>query len=250
MFTLAIKGRVLHYPWLSFLTLGAFLVLCGLCYWQVERLYWKQNLIKEINATVSAAPLYITNGEGFRSIPEFHRVEMTGSLLHEDALHLQARYYKGNLGFHLITPMRLEDGSIIFLNRGWVPKDYKTNPKVKITRPQGNIHVIGLVRADEHPRSYLPQNDPRTGMWLWQDTQNWTTSLNQKYPNTAILPVLVQQMHDGRKDDGFPIPQDVHFELRNDHLQYAITWGSFALILVVIYTIYTQPNPAKRRQKR
>ena len=231
--------RLKRYPWLSLCTLGAFLVLCGLCYWQIERLYWKQSFIQRMNDTLAAAPLAITSGKQFQNLPEFRRVEVRGTLLNTETLHLQARYYQGNLGFHLITPLKLQDGSYIFLNRGWVPKDYKTNAKVIINQPTDTINVIGLLRSNEHPRSYLPHNDPAQGLWLWQDAEAWANVLQKKMPNATIMPVLIQQTHNARKDDGFPIPQESHFEVRNDHLQYAITWGSFAIILLIIYGIYT-----------
>ena len=234
--------RIKRYPWLSFWALGAFVVLCGLCYWQVERLYWKQNLIHEMDAALAAPPLVITSAKQFQGLPEFRRIEVEGTLLNAETLHLQARYYKGNLGFHLITPLKLQDGTLVFLNRGWAPQDYKNNPKVKISEPTDTIKIVGILRGEEHPRSYLPQNDPATGMWLWQDPESWAALLQKKIPKSAVLPILIQQTHDARKDDGFPIPQESHFELRNDHLQYAITWGSFAVILLVIYIIYTSPK--------
>lgn len=236
-----IVTRIKHYPWLSLVTLGAFILLCGLSLWQVERLYWKRDLIRTIETTRAAPPIHIRTLNQLSKVTEFRRVVLHGTLLNDDSFHLQARYYKGNLGFNLITPMRLTDGALLFLNRGWVPKDYKTNPKVKITTPEGRIKVTGIIRSNDRPRSYLPQNDPEKGLWLWQDTLEWSSILRRKHPtSTLILPILVQQTHEGNRDDGFPIPQDAQFKLRNDHLEYALTWGSFALILLVIYVIYTR----------
>ena len=234
--------RLKRYPWLSLCTFGAFIVLCGLSYWQMQRLYWKQHFIQNMTETLAAPPLVITSGKQFQNLPEFRRVQVEGTLLNNETLHLQARYYQSNLGFHLITPLKLSDGTYIFINRGWVPKDYKTNPKVKISQPKGEIQVIGLVRGTETPRSYLPQNDAGQGLWLWQDPESWAAILRQKLPNKAIFPVLIQQTHNAREDNGFPIPQKSNFEVRNDHLQYAITWGSFAVILLIIYGVFTAPK--------
>lgn len=238
--------RIHKYPWLSLCTFGAFLVLCGLSYWQVQRLHWKQNLIQEIETALAAPPLFITRALQLQQLPEFRRVTVQGVLLHAESLHLQARYYKGNLGFNLITPLQFEDGAVIFINRGWIPKDYKTNPKIKISEPKGFIRITGILRGDEHPRSYLPQNDPGKGLWLWQDAAGWKNLLQRKMPNTAIIPTTIQQTRAIRKDDGFPIPQEAQFQLRNDHLQYALTWGSFAIILLVIYYLFTSPQKKKR----
>ncbi|MGH7004410.1 MAG: SURF1 family cytochrome oxidase biogenesis protein, partial [Alphaproteobacteria bacterium] len=37
---------------------------------------------------------------------------------------------------------------------------------------------------------------------------------------------------------GYPVGGQTRFELPNDHLQYAITWFSMALIGIVIYLLY------------
>lgn len=238
------RTRLRQYPWLSFLTLGAFIVLCGLCGWQLQRLQWKQGQIAQMNEALSAPPILAKNGIDLQSLPEFRQVKVTGKLLHDQALQVQARYYKGNLGFHLVTPLKLPDGTIIFINRGWVPKDYKTNPKVKISRPEGTLNITGIMRKSEQPLyRFLPKNDPATGFWLWPDNAAWAQMAQAANPKATVLPVVIQQTHDAKVDDGFPIAMESHFELRNDHLQYAFTWGSFAVILVVIYFIYTRPKP-------
>ena len=37
---------------------------------------------------------------------------------------------------------------------------------------------------------------------------------------------------------GFPVGGEIQVALRNDHLQYAITWYSLAIALVVIYVLF------------
>jgi surfeit locus 1 family protein len=37
---------------------------------------------------------------------------------------------------------------------------------------------------------------------------------------------------------GLPIGGQTRIQLKNDHLEYAITWYSFAVILVVIYFLF------------
>ncbi len=232
--------RIKNYPWLSFFTLGAFVVLCGLCFWQIERMVWKRNLIAQMDSTLSAPPVEIVKAANFDNLPEFQRVRVKGKLLNAETLHLQARYYKSALGFDLVTPLQLADGSVIFLNRGWVPKDYKTNAKVKITQPEGIVSVVAMIRAKEHPRSYLPQNDPAKGLWLWQDADAWGAQLKAKYPTWKIVPISVQQLLEDGASLDFPLPQEMHFAIRNDHLQYAITWGALAIALLVIYGVFTK----------
>lgn len=234
--------RIKNYPWLSFFTLGAFIVLCGLSYWQIERMVWKKEVLANMATVLAAEPINIQTLSDLQSLPEFQRVTMQGVLQHAESFHLQARYYKGALGFHLITPFKLMDGTVIFLNRGWVSKDYQTNPKVKITQPDGIISVTAMVRGKEHPRSYLPQNDASKGLWLWQDADAWATSLKAKQPTWNIAPIFTQQLSTDTTNLDFPLPQESRFSIPNDHLEYAITWGSLDLILLVVYGVKTRSS--------
>ena len=42
---------------------------------------------------------------------------------------------------------------------------------------------------------------------------------------------------------GIPIGGQTRTDLPNDHLQYAITWYSFAITLMVIYLVYHRVKP-------
>jgi surfeit locus 1 family protein len=42
---------------------------------------------------------------------------------------------------------------------------------------------------------------------------------------------------------GWPKGGITRLDLPNDHLQYAITWFSLAVALVVIYVLYHRPDP-------
>ena len=52
-----------------------------------------------------------------------------------------------------------------------------------------------------------------------------------------IRPYLVEGLRQ-TIPGGFPVGGEIRVALRNDHLQYAITWYSLALALVVIYVLY------------
>lgn len=226
------KSRLTRYPFLSACCLVALAVLIGLSVWQVQRLAWKNALIARIAEESAAPPLELSNGALKANLPEFRRVMLKGTFLPEKTLLHQARYYKGNLGFHLITPLRLVGGEVILVNRGWVPKDFKTNPKAAPEIPKGPVTLVGIVRKSEKsPYSFLPQNDPEKGFWLWQDVEGWAKE-------AGTLPILVQEVSPGQ-DVTFPIVLEAKFEITNDHLQYALTWAALSLILAVMWWVYT-----------
>jgi hypothetical protein len=64
-----------------------------------------------------------------------------GTFHHEGERHYLATW-RGNSGFHVITPLELADGRFLFVNRGFVPYDRK-NPA---TRPEGQVARRGRDR--------------------------------------------------------------------------------------------------------
>ena len=57
-------------------------------------------------------------------------------------------------------------------------------------------------------------------------------------------PDVQSRRHATPNPGGFPIGGQTRIRFPNDHLQYAITWGSLALALIVIYVISSRSNGA------
>ena len=54
-----------------------------------------------------------------------------------------------------------------------------------------------------------------------------------------VQPLVIEQV--GKQLAGvYPMPNDGKIELRNDHLIYAITWFSLALIGIVMFGFYNR----------
>src|SRR5580704_4107088 len=107
------------------LTLGAlaaFAVLIGLGTWQIDRLHWKEALIAARTAAVAAAPADLPRTlEAARPL-DFHRVRAAGVLLHDREILVHAiERQRGAAGYLVLTPMRLEEGAVVLVERGWVP---------------------------------------------------------------------------------------------------------------------------------
>jgi len=108
--------------WLSFFAVPAFIILCLLGSWQMQRLGWKSNLIEDYSTKFSKDPLILN--ENFKNLPgnKFRRVIVEGVFDHNKEIHIIGKTYEGNAGFHIITPFVMENDEIIYINRGWVPK--------------------------------------------------------------------------------------------------------------------------------
>src|SRR5262245_31512256 len=99
--------------WPTVIALPMFLVLLGLGVWQLERLQWKERLITARTAAL-AAPRVTTAPDSLDAAQrlEFHHVRVRGTFLNDKELFLGASNEAGTTGFHLLTPLRLADGTL------------------------------------------------------------------------------------------------------------------------------------------
>jgi surfeit locus 1 family protein len=231
------------------LTLGAlagFAVLIGLGTWQVERLHWKQGLIAQREAAVSAPPAELPRAlEAARPLA-FHRIEARGLFLHDHEILLHAiERQRGAAGYLVLTPLRLEDGSVVLVERGWVPIDKRAAGTRAQGNPPGEITVDGLLRLApaEKPGWFVPANDPGRDEWFWIDLPAVASAASVP----AALPFYLEA-GPAPNPGGLPVGGQANTDLPNDHLQYAITWYALAAALAVIYVMLLRRERAAARK--
>ena len=214
-------------------SLAAFAVLIGLGTWQVQRLHWKEALIAERTAAISAPPVELPRTlEAARSL-EFHRVRVKGQFLYEREIPVHAiERQRGAAGYLVLTPLRLEDGAVLWVERGWVPPEKRDATTRPAGNPGGALSVDGLLRLApaEKPGWFIPANDPARTEWFWIDLP----VLARTADVPEALPFYVEA-GPAPNPGGFPVGGQANTDLPNDHLQYAITWYALAAALAVIY---------------
>ncbi len=214
-------------------------LLLGLSMWQFIRLDWKEGLIADINAN-QYSRAYGTLPEDIELIHRdmsFARVRLKGKFLHQDELHLAARYYHSQLGYHILTPFKLDDGRVVLLNRGWVHADMK-EPETRMEgQVEGYQSVIAMVRLDNDRNAFTPDHDTEKNIWFWRDLD--TASFITGY---ELFPVNLDVLYSAPPGER-PIPSNGLVALRNDHLGYALTWLLIAISGLIIFFKYHHHAP-------
>ncbi len=226
--------------WPTAVTLAALSVLIGLGTWQLQRLEWKSALIAEMQARGVAAPIALPADPSDPSL-EYTPVRLIGQFLHEKELHVPARTHNGKVGLHIVTPLRLDDGRTVFVNRGWVPPA-KQDPA---TRAAGQVE--GLVTLDGAIRrggwggmeTFRPANQPDDNLWLWMDLPAMAAHAGLKGAETRVYVAAGPAANPG----GYPIGAPTRLDVSNNHLQYAIIWYALAAALLVIYLLHQRRPP-------
>lgn len=223
--------------WPTLMTLPAVLGALALGTWQVQRLQWKNELIAERQARRGAPPLAALPENFDPERHEFRKVRVTGRFVHEKEIHLAALTPRGNHAFHIVTPLRLEGGGILLVNRGWVPRDRKEPQSRSVGQVEGAVSIEGYLRVPPAltwaQRISGIKNDPAKNVWLYPNLAEMA-----RFAGLGEIKPYVLEAGPGEAPGGFPVGGVTRFELPNDHLQYAITWYSMALIGLVIYLLY------------
>ena len=221
--------------WLTIVTLPALLMLIGLGSWQLQRLQWKNDLISSFEARSAADAIPIPTANAELDDLEFRNLALNGVFLHERETFLTGRTYEGNAGFHVVTPLLLEDGRIILVNRGWVSEDYRDPAKRAFSQIDGKTSVAGILRRPGVKGYFVPENEPENGFWF-------TLVPSQINQHLALGDAAIDQFYADalRTSDvvTLPIAAKTKLNLRNAHLSYAMTWYGIALALIGVYIAF------------
>jgi surfeit locus 1 family protein len=228
--------------WPSFFALGALVVLLGLGTWQIERLIWKEGLIADRQAAVSAPPVALPSSRDAAQALEYHRVAVTGHFLNDRELYLGATSEDGHPGYQVITPLMLADGRALLVERGFVPQE-RRDPS---SRPEGELEgdatVTGLLRVPPAGRPYwfIPDNSASRNYWLYVDIPAMAAAARVD----KVLPFYVDADATANPG-GLPVGGQTRVDLPNNHLQYAITWYALAAGLIVVYAVFIRRRLAE-----
>ena len=146
----------------TLMTLAGLVILIGLGVWQLDRKVWKENLITTLNTRLGRAPEDLPPRASWAQLredkEEFRRVVFPAEFLDgEEALVYTAgsplRPDVKGPGYWVFAPARLAGGSIILVNRGFVPADRKDPGTRTEGAPHGVIDIVGVLRW---PRRAIP----------------------------------------------------------------------------------------------
>ncbi|MCE3232354.1 MAG: hypothetical protein K0R98_611 [Rickettsiaceae bacterium] len=214
-------------------TITALFVLLSLGTWQVYRLQWKNNLVATVNEKIAMPAVEMSPDVDINQL-QYRKVHLQGEFLNDKEVHLftGAKKFKGEMGYDILTPMRLADGRVVLVDRGWLPHDKKEPQSRPETLLSGIVDVVGMLHKGEIKGRFTPDNDIEKNLWFWIDIP-----AIENYTGTKLQNLYVRQLKEG-DSNVLPIAGDAVITQRNDHLQYAVTWYGLAIVLLVIYFVY------------
>jgi surfeit locus 1 family protein len=235
--TLKSKGLL----WPAIMAVAGVAILIALGTWQMQRMAWKQGLLADISQRAHVDPVAVTRAEQSKRAGadvEYLRVKIGGQFLHDKERHLFAFDSKYGPGYHIFTPLKRADGSIVFVNRGFVPSELRDPAKRDAGQVAGEVEIVGLVRGPEKPRTFTPENNVADNIWYWRDLDGMAVSVfGQEAPR--LIPFFIDAEAESRVSGAWPKGGVTRLELPNRHLEYAITWYGLAAALIAVFAAFS-----------
>ncbi len=193
-----------------------FLTLAG---WQVQRLGWKQDLIARIDQRLQAEPVAPPMGAVTKA-DEYRRLRLHGQFEPREVL-VQATTELGG-GHWVMAPLRLDDGSVVLVNRGFVPPEQRAPEQH--AAPNGPVELTGLLRLTETGGGPLRANVPTEGRWYSRDVAGIAAQMGLD----KVASYFVDESADPVQPLRYPRPGLTVVRFANNHAVYAATWLALA----------------------
>ena len=144
----------------------------------------------------------------------------------------------------VITPLDRPNGaSTILINRGWIPQNkQRQGDRDPESLPRGEVQVEGLLRHDVWKKNmFTPENKPERGEFYFPDIEQMAELVGAQpvWVEMTMKPDYVETQERMRK--GIPVGRPAEVNLRNNHLQYIVTW--YVLICELYNGILEKTSP-------
>jgi surfeit locus 1 family protein len=200
--------------------------------WQQRRMHEKESLRAQFDAAAAQAPVALaalpdsTDWNALR----YRTVTASGDYDARRQVLVDNRVHEGRAGYHVITPLLLDDGRTALVNRGWTPQGASRAALPGVDPPAGRVTVLGRVALPSKGTLELSAETASGPVWQNFDPARFTAATG-----VAVLPVTIEATQAPVPDDGlvrdWPAPD---FGV-DKHRVYMVQWYMFAALVVVFW---------------
>lgn len=186
--------------------------------WQIDRLHQRRRYNAGVSQRRALPPLELpAPAVPVESLLQ-RRVVVRGAFDYDHERPWRGRTFQDAPGVDLVTPLRLADGSAVFVDRGWVPSPDAFHVDQRAWREPDSATVEGLAVPAPRGRGDV---DP--------------ARLRDSLPFRILPIVIIEGPAAGHPAAAVPHPRRWVIPSLDDgpHLSYAIQWFSFALITLI-----------------
>lgn len=222
--------------------------LLSLGFWQLQRRNEKHALIAALDARLAEAPVALPPSDRWSAMSaatdEFRRVTFTATYKPQP----DAMVYSSGSGVRpdvpgavtwAFLPAALPNGATVVINTGFVQNTMQDRAQqdrvVKTLITGAPVTMTGYLRYPETAGSLTPHDDVAKRLWFNRDQRAMASALGWG----DVAPFYID-LETPVPANGIPKPGPLVVRLKDDHMQYAITWFSLAAAVVIAFGVWTR----------
>lgn len=170
---------------------------------------------------------------------QYRPVTVTGTYAPDQEVLVRNRTSNGMPGFWMITPLVLEDGTAVAVNRGWIPfattnpdgpwPDYAPTP--------GVVTVTGMIREGQVRTSGFVGGPTDAAEGRLTTLSRVDLARLQQQVTETLYPVSIDLRTQQPAPGQLPVPVPEPELSEGSHLSYAGQWFLFALLTIIVYPL-------------
>jgi cytochrome oxidase assembly protein ShyY1 len=233
-------------------TLVMLALFIGLGVWQLQRRVEKHALIAALTERLAVAPGALPLPTQWSALTpardEFRRVSFTAAYeqLPDAMVYSSGSAVREDIsgpGTWAFLPARLPSGETVVVNAGFVPNTMQErSPQDRAVKPliTGQpVMLTGYLRFPEKAGVLMPAENLARRLWFTRDHLAMAHALG--WGEVAPFYVDLEQPVPA---SGIPKPGPLEVHLKDDHMQYAITWFGLALAVVMAFGVWLRGQRA------
>jgi cytochrome oxidase assembly protein ShyY1 len=227
-------------------TLAMLALFIGLGVWQLQRRVEKHALIAALTERLAVAPGALPSPAQWSALTpardEFRRVSFTATYQHlPDAMVYSSgsavREDISGPGTWAFLPARLASGETVVVNAGFVQNlMQERSQQDRAVAPLITGHPVmltGYLRFPEKAGVLTPAENLASRLWFTRDHLAMAHALGWG----EVAPFYID-LEQPVPVSGIPKPGPLEVHLKDDHMQYAITWFALAGAVVVAFGVW------------
>lgn len=196
--------------------LGGLVILLWLGAWQLQRLEWKEGILAQIDARMGQEAVALPE-QPSEEADEYRPVLLSGRVAGQE-LHVLVSGTAAGTGYRVISAFETQEGRHILLDQGLLALADKDKPPAAL-----EMELRGHLLWPDDVSDATPEPDLANNIWFGRDLAAMADALDTE-PVLVVLEAASQ--YDPRLS---VLPIDTG-GIKNDHLEYAITWFLLAVV--------------------
>jgi surfeit locus 1 family protein len=201
--------------------------------WQGRRMAQKEALRAQFDAGEAAPAMPLPVAPEAWTALRYRVVEVAGEFDARRQILIDNKVHAGRAGYHVVAPLKLDDGRVILVNRGWAAQGATRAALPEAPPPTGRVAVTGRLNVPAAGYIELQAGAPSGTVWQNLDPARYAAATG-----LAVLPVVIEQAPQSGPADGlvreWPAPD---FGI-DKHRIYRMQWYAFALLTAGLWLYF------------